>query len=117
VEQLIAMLVGERLLERENGPLLLRRELNDLSLPPTINLLISARLDRLSKGEREALERGAIEGQVFHVGAIAELSDSLESTKLADHLRALTAKEFIDSEPGGEVGGEAYAFITYSSVM
>jgi class 3 adenylate cyclase/tetratricopeptide (TPR) repeat protein len=123
VEQLIAMLVGDGLLERENGARVLRRELNELSLPPTINLLLSARLDRLSKGERDALERGAIEGHVFHVGAVVELSDSRESTELADHVRTLTAKGFIDSEPGRAIGGEAYRFnhvlirdVTYNGI-
>ena len=43
-------------------------------LPTSLNALLGARLDRLQAGERDALERGAIEGELFHRGAVVELS-------------------------------------------
>ena len=38
----------------------------EVTVPPTIQALLAARLDQLPIGERSALERGAVEGQVFH---------------------------------------------------
>ena len=46
----------------------------DLSVPPTIQALLAARLDQLDPAERESLERGAVEGQVFHRGAVQALA-------------------------------------------
>jgi class 3 adenylate cyclase/tetratricopeptide (TPR) repeat protein len=47
-------------------------DVNDL--PTSLNALLGARLDRLESGERDALERGAVEGELFHKGAVDELS-------------------------------------------
>ena len=42
----------------------------DLTVPPTIQALLAARLDRLDAEERAVIERGAVEGKVFHAGAV-----------------------------------------------
>ena len=39
------------------------------ALPTTLNALLGARLDRLEARERDALERGAVEGELFHRGS------------------------------------------------
>ena len=44
------------------------------TVPPTIQALLAARLDQLAGRERAVLERGAVEGQVFHRGAVAALA-------------------------------------------
>src|SRR5207244_10355785 len=44
-------------------------------MPTTLNALLGARLDRLEAQERDALERGAVEGELFHRGAVVELSN------------------------------------------
>jgi class 3 adenylate cyclase len=38
----------------------------DVEIPPTIRALLQARLELLDEGERAVVERGAVEGQVFH---------------------------------------------------
>ena len=43
-------------------------------MPPTIQALLAARLDQLPRPERATLERGAVEGQVFHRGAVQALA-------------------------------------------
>ncbi len=45
----------------------------ELGIPPTIHALLSARLDRLEPAERAVIERAAVEGRLFHRGAVAEL--------------------------------------------
>ena len=46
----------------------------ELAVPPTLRALLSARLDRLDPRERALLERGAVEGEVFHRGAVQALA-------------------------------------------
>ena len=41
-------------------------------VPPTIQALLAARLDRLADGGAAVLERAAVEGKVFHRGAVVE---------------------------------------------
>ncbi len=43
-------------------------------MPPTIQALLAARLDQLEAPEREVLERGSVEGRVFHRGAVQALA-------------------------------------------
>ena len=50
------------------------RAATSTSFPTSLNALLGARLDRLEPGERDALERGAVEGELFHQGAVVELS-------------------------------------------
>src|SRR5205823_12129520 len=42
----------------------------DIVVPPTIKALLAARLDQLDPSERRVLERGAVEGQLFHSAAV-----------------------------------------------
>ena len=65
----------------------------DLEAPTSLDALLGARLDRLPEGERSAAERGAVEGQEFHVGSAEELSDEPET--VAPALAALTAKDLV----------------------
>ena len=45
----------------------------DVAVPPTLRALLAARLDQLDAPERGVLERGAVEGEVFHRGAVQAL--------------------------------------------
>ena len=58
VEQLVATLA-------EDGA--------DLEVPPTLQALLTARIDRLADSERAVIERGSVEGRLFHRGAVAAL--------------------------------------------
>ena len=64
----------------------------NVDVPPTIQALLAARLDQLASGERSVLERGAVEGRIFHRGAVAALGDD---AKLDEQLPALVRKELI----------------------
>jgi class 3 adenylate cyclase/tetratricopeptide (TPR) repeat protein len=64
----------------------------DVSVPPTLQALLAARLDQLEPAEREALECGAVEGEIFHRGAVQELASGDGVTPL---LASLVRKELI----------------------
>ena len=46
----------------------------EVVVPPTIHALLQARIDTLDRDVRVVMERGAVEGEVFHRGAVAELA-------------------------------------------
>jgi class 3 adenylate cyclase/tetratricopeptide (TPR) repeat protein len=87
----------------EGNPLFLEEmvalvvESGEVAVPPTIHALVAARLDRLAPHERAVVERGAIEGQVFHRTAVAELAPPPPTTDVDRCLVALVRKELIRS--------------------
>ena len=62
-------------------------------MPPTIQALLAARLDQLEPSERGVLERGSIEGRVFHRGAVRALAP--EEPQATELLTSLVRKELI----------------------
>jgi len=69
----------------------------EIVVPPTIHALLQARLDTLGADERVVMERGSVEGEVFHRGAVAELAPDPVSAALGSHLATLVRKELIRS--------------------
>ena len=64
-----------------------------VEVPPSLRLLLAARLDQLDAGERRVLERGAVEGEVFHRGAVQALAP--EETQVTPRLAALVRRQLI----------------------
>ncbi len=64
-------------------------------LPPTIQALLAARLERLGPGERAVLTRAAILGVDFSPAAVAELLPEEARAPLGRHLQALTTKGLV----------------------
>jgi class 3 adenylate cyclase/tetratricopeptide (TPR) repeat protein len=110
VEQLLLMLVDEGVLQRHNGNWATTSDIDHLDLPTSIQALLGARLDRLEPLERDALERGSIEGRVFHQSAVAELSDPDGKDGLTDALQTLLRRQLIGPERAELVGEQAYRF-------
>ena len=46
----------------------------EVTVPPSLQALLAARLDQLESTERSVLERGAVEGEVFHRGSVQALA-------------------------------------------
>jgi class 3 adenylate cyclase/tetratricopeptide (TPR) repeat protein len=74
-------------------------------LPPTLEALLNARLDARTDDERRALECGAVEGEVFHRGAVVTLvGPALKATvddslaRLADDALVRPAEPSFDDE-------------------
>lgn len=82
-------------------------------VPSTIQALLAARVDRLDPDEREVLQCAAIEGRVFHRGALSALVPSELSGPLSRHLMSLLRKEFIrpDRSMFGDDDGFRFAHI------
>jgi class 3 adenylate cyclase/tetratricopeptide (TPR) repeat protein len=80
----------------------------DVTVPSTIQALLAARLDQLPPPERAALERGSIEGQVFHRGAVAALAP--DDPDVSSRLLGLVRKELVRPSPSSLPGDDAYRF-------
>jgi class 3 adenylate cyclase/tetratricopeptide (TPR) repeat protein len=80
----------------------------DVVVPPSIQALLAARLDQLDAAERVVLERGAVEGKVFHRGAVEALAP--EERQTPQRLVALVRKELIRPDRPQIAGDDAYRF-------
>jgi class 3 adenylate cyclase/tetratricopeptide (TPR) repeat protein len=110
VEEMLAMLIDDGLLRLEHGAWRAVEDLADVTVPPTIHLLLAARLDRLDAEERGVIERGAVEGKVFHSGAVATLSPQTARPQVRSRLLALARKELIRPDRAEFAGEDAFRF-------
>jgi class 3 adenylate cyclase/tetratricopeptide (TPR) repeat protein len=65
------------------------------TIPPTIQAVLTSRIDRLPEAERAALEAAAIEGRTFHRGALAERVAPPHRTGLDAALASLAGRGLI----------------------
>ena len=82
----------------------------ELSIPPTIQALLAARLDALEPQERETLERAAVVGQRFSLAAVAALLPAGPADRLPELVLALVRKELVRPGPPAASGEEAFRF-------
>ena len=80
----------------------------EVTVPGTITALLSARLDQLEPSERAVLQRGAVEGRVFHRGAVQALGP--EEAQVGAYLTALVRKELIRPDRPQFAGEDAFRF-------
>jgi class 3 adenylate cyclase/tetratricopeptide (TPR) repeat protein len=92
LEQMAAMLA-------EGGP--------THAIPPTIQALIAARLDRLPAEERTVLESAAVAGKHFVRSALRTLLAEADQSAIDASLLSLARKDLLTARPGRE---DAYRF-------
>jgi class 3 adenylate cyclase/tetratricopeptide (TPR) repeat protein len=81
---------------------------DEIEIPPTIQALLAARLDQLDPSERHVLERGSVEGEVFHRGGVAALVQ--DETPVDGRLVALVRKDLVRPETSQLAGEDGYRF-------
>ena len=79
-------------------------------LPPTIQALLGARLQRLGPGASSVLARAAVVGKDFGVQAVRELLPPEARGPLSRNLQTLVAKGLVQHEPSDRRPGEEYSF-------
>ncbi|MGZ4359979.1 MAG: BTAD domain-containing putative transcriptional regulator, partial [Gaiellaceae bacterium] len=82
-----------------------------LDLPATIEALLAARLDRLSTAERDVLERAAVEGVVFHRGAVTALLPAGEQAEAGAHLLSAIRGNLVRPQPADLPGEDGFRFV------
>jgi class 3 adenylate cyclase/tetratricopeptide (TPR) repeat protein len=110
VEEILRMLVDEGLLRREDGRWTAAGDLSSIAIPPTINALLAARLEALSREERAVIQRASVVGRVFWWSAVAELSPTSEQNAVSGHLQSLVRKEFVRPDRSRFTGEDAFRF-------
>jgi class 3 adenylate cyclase/tetratricopeptide (TPR) repeat protein len=89
VEETIRMIVDE---EAEGG------------IPDTLQALIAARIDRLRHGQKVVLQRAAVVGRIFWLGALEQLNPDIDG--LEGLLEDLILRDFVVREGRSSISGE-----------
>ena len=95
VEEMIGMLVDAGVLTRDGEGWQLNGDLDRVEVPPTIQALLAARLDRLPPAERAVAQRGSVIGRTFEQLAVSELSPEADRSQIVSHLRGLVRHQVI----------------------
>ncbi len=81
-----------------------------VSVPPTIQALLQARLDSLNEAERTVIERGSVEGKIFHRGAVTALAPATQRDGVSGQLLGLVRKELVRPDRTRFPGDHAFRF-------
>jgi class 3 adenylate cyclase/tetratricopeptide (TPR) repeat protein len=110
IEETVRMLLDEGLIDRPDGRWEAVRGLEDVTLPPSIEALLAARLDRLAPAELAVLQRGSVVGRIFSWASIWAISPEAEREGIAEALDTLMRKEFLFLDAVSLGGSDAYRF-------
>jgi class 3 adenylate cyclase/predicted ATPase len=120
MEETVQVLLDEGALVR-NGTVKLTKSLNELRIPPTVQAILSARIDRLPPAEKELLQTLAVIGKEFQVSLVRAVAGT-STDELARMLDDLQLGEFIYEQPA--VGDIEYTFkhaltleVAYNSML
>jgi class 3 adenylate cyclase len=80
----------------------------EVDVPPTLRALLAARLDQLDAPERYVLERGAVEGEIFHRGAVQALASA--EPEVTPRLTALVRRQLIRPDRAQLPGEDGFRF-------
>jgi tetratricopeptide (TPR) repeat protein len=80
----------------------------EVAVPPTLQALLATRLDQIDPAERRVLERGAVEGEVFHRGAVQALAP--EESQVTPRLASLVRKGLIRPVKPQLAGEDGFRF-------
>ena len=79
-----------------------------VEVPPNLHALLAARLDQLDTSERRVLERGAVEGEVFHLGSVTTLTP--EEPNVTGHLASLVRRALVRPDRSQLPGEDGFRF-------
>ena len=120
MEETVQVLLDEGTLVR-NGTLRLTKPLNELRIPPTVQGILTARIDRLPLDEKNLLQTLSVIGKEFPLSIVREVARTADD-ELNRMLTDLQLGEFIYERPA--VIDTEYTFkhaltqeVTYNSVL
>jgi class 3 adenylate cyclase len=110
VEELLGKLIDDGFLVQAGDGWAAPGDLSEVAIPPSIQALLAARLDGLGSEERTVIERAAIEGKVFHRGAVTELAPEPMRLQVRERLASLMRMELVRPDQAAFAGEEAFRF-------
>jgi class 3 adenylate cyclase/tetratricopeptide (TPR) repeat protein len=97
VEETLTMLLEEGRLRNEDDRWV-APDVRAFAIPPTIDALLSARVDRLEPADRVTLGRASVIGEIFSLGAIRDLAPAAERDEVPERIERLVRREMIRPE-------------------
>ncbi len=102
MEEIVQALFEDGVLQR-NGTVKLAKSMNAVKVPPTVQAVLAARIDRLPADDKELLQTVAVLGREFPLGLVKHVTLKPDD-ELEHMLSRLQAGEFIYEQPSaGEV--------------
>ncbi len=122
MEETVQVLLDEGALTREGTEIKLTKSLRELSIPPTVQALLAARIDRLPPNEKDLLQTLAVLGRDFPLRLVTQVVPVKSSEELERMLNNLQLAEFIYEQPAA--GDVEYTFkhaltqeVAYNSLL
>src|SRR5580704_14611811 len=104
-----------------NGTIKLIKPLSELKIPPTVQAILAARIDRLPPDEKDLLQTLAVAGKEFSLSLVREVIEQPDD-EINRMLNGLQLAEFIYEQP--TAGDVEYTFkhaltleVAYNSVL
>jgi class 3 adenylate cyclase/tetratricopeptide (TPR) repeat protein len=94
IEEVVQALVEAGNLDGTPGAYRLVSPIDTVAIPPTVQAVLAARIDRLGERDKGVLQTAAVIGKRFPEAVLARVCD-LPADELAAALRALTAADFV----------------------
>lgn len=94
IEEVVQALAQEGALAGAQGAYRLAREIDRIAIPPTVQSILAARIDRLAEREKGVLQAASVVGREF-AAPVLERVVSLPDGELQAALRELVAGEFV----------------------
>ena len=110
VEEMLSMLIDDGVLVLEGDRWIATGDLKNVSVPPTIQALLAARLDRLSDDERAVIQRAAVAGKQFHLGAVTAMFDGDRVADVRGTMMSLVRRDLIGPDRSLLIGEDAFRF-------
>jgi class 3 adenylate cyclase/tetratricopeptide (TPR) repeat protein len=110
VEQMLSMLIDEGRLRRDNGTWVPAGDLESVSVPPSLEALLAARIDVLEPVETSVLEAASVVGQLFQVRAVKAVVADDQRAGVDEGIAGLVRKRLVRPEPPGPEGHVSFRF-------
>jgi adenylate cyclase len=107
MEETVQALLDEGAVVRDDGAVKLTRPVNELKIPPTVQGILAARIDRLAPATKELLQTLSVVGREFPMSLIRAVVPKTDD-ELNRMLGDLQLAEFIYEQPA--VGDTEYIF-------
>jgi predicted ATPase len=121
MEESVQVLLDDGALVRDGTAVRLIKQLSELKIPPTVQGILAARIDRLASDEKELLQMLAVIGKEFPLSLAREVTRK-PNDELNRMLNDLQLAEFVYEQPA--VGDVEYSFkhaltqeVAYGSVL
>ncbi len=98
MEEIVRALFEQGVLVRDPTGVFLTTSVNDIHIPPTVQGVLAARIDRLGAEQKELLQSLAVMGKEFSFGLVSHVL-TIPEPRLRALLSYLQAEEFIYEQP------------------